>query len=121
MSDSSIRPETPRASSAPQPAPTCAATASHDAIARRAYDIYVETGRAEGRCERNWRQAEEEIERTKATAGAPVVSGTRPSARPGPGPVVAKAPMGPEMSSGGRDADRDDHPPVAERRDNSRG
>jgi hypothetical protein len=34
---------------------------THEQIARCAYDIYIEHGRAEGRSEQNWLQAEEEL------------------------------------------------------------
>jgi hypothetical protein len=44
--------------SPPRPAPT------HNQIARCAYDIYVEHGRAEGRSELDWLQAEEELAQT---------------------------------------------------------
>ena len=34
----------------------------HDAIAHRAYDIYVKTGSKQGHCKENWRKAETELE-----------------------------------------------------------
>jgi len=34
---------------------------THDEIARRAYEIYVDHDRSEGRSEQDWRQAEEEL------------------------------------------------------------
>jgi hypothetical protein len=34
---------------------------THDDIAKRAYDIYVERGRKQGQCEQNWHQAELEL------------------------------------------------------------
>ena len=34
---------------------------THDAIAARAYEIYVNSGRQEGRCEENWLRAEHEL------------------------------------------------------------
>ena len=34
---------------------------THDEIARRAYDIYVKSGRKEGQCKKNWRQAEYDL------------------------------------------------------------
>jgi hypothetical protein len=40
------------------------AAASHDAIARRAYDIYVKSGCKHGHCAQNWQQAEHELKRT---------------------------------------------------------
>ena len=39
-----------------------AATPSHDAIAHRAYDIYVKTGSKPGHCKQNWQQAEKELQ-----------------------------------------------------------
>ena len=33
---------------------------THDAIARRAYEIYIEKGRLQGQSEQNWLQAEQE-------------------------------------------------------------
>jgi hypothetical protein len=47
-----------RQASPPRPAPT------HAQISRCAYDIYIEHGRVEGRCELDWRQAEEELAQT---------------------------------------------------------
>jgi hypothetical protein len=43
---------------------------THEQIARCAYDIYIEHGRAEGRSELDWRQAEEELAHASA-ASAP--------------------------------------------------
>ena len=34
---------------------------THDQIARCAYDLYVATGRQAGRCQQNWRQAEQAL------------------------------------------------------------
>jgi len=34
---------------------------THDAVARRAYEIYLWTGRKSGRCEDNWAQAERDL------------------------------------------------------------
>jgi len=36
---------------------------SHDAIAIRAYEIYVKSGCRQGRCEQNWLRAEHELQR----------------------------------------------------------
>lgn len=33
----------------------------HEAISQRAYEIYEESGRTEGRCDRNWDQADREL------------------------------------------------------------
>jgi hypothetical protein len=38
------------------------AAPTHDEIAGRAYEIYVENGRQEGQCEQNWHQAEYELQ-----------------------------------------------------------
>jgi hypothetical protein len=35
---------------------------THDAVALRAYDIYVKTGRKQGQCKQNWQQAETELQ-----------------------------------------------------------
>ena len=35
---------------------------THDAIANRAYDLYVRTGSKQGRCKQNWQQAETELQ-----------------------------------------------------------
>jgi hypothetical protein len=37
------------------------AAPTHDDIAHRAYDIYVQDGRKQGQCKQNWRQAEHEL------------------------------------------------------------
>jgi hypothetical protein len=34
---------------------------THDEIARRAFEIFEDSGRQPGRCQRNWRQAEDEL------------------------------------------------------------
>jgi len=34
---------------------------THDQIAKRAYEIYVKTGRKQGQCTRNWQQAEQSL------------------------------------------------------------
>jgi hypothetical protein len=44
------------------------ATSTHDVIARRAYEIYVEKGYPQGQSEQIWQQAEKEVrERDLAT------------------------------------------------------
>lgn len=35
---------------------------THDAIAHRAYDIYVKAGCKQGHCKQNWQQAETELQ-----------------------------------------------------------
>lgn len=44
----------------PHPWPVAAATPTHEDIARRAYEIYVEKGYPQGQSEQNWQQAEQE-------------------------------------------------------------
>ena len=34
---------------------------THEVIARRAYDIYLKTGRKQGQCKQNWQQAEQAL------------------------------------------------------------
>jgi hypothetical protein len=34
---------------------------THDDIAARAYEIYVESGRTQGHCKQNWQQAEHDL------------------------------------------------------------
>ena len=41
-----------------------AAAPTHEQISQCAYDIYLEHGRAEGRSQQNWQQAEEELAQT---------------------------------------------------------
>ena len=41
---------------------------THEEIARCAHDIYIAHGRAEGRSELNWRQAEEQLAQTPRTS-----------------------------------------------------
>lgn len=44
----------------PSPRPVATAAVTHDDIARRAYEIYVEKGCLQGQSEQNWLQAEQE-------------------------------------------------------------
>jgi len=37
------------------------AAPTHDDIAKRAYDIYLKTGRKQGQCKQNWQQAEHSL------------------------------------------------------------
>ncbi len=55
-------------------------TPSHGDIARRAYDIYLKTGRQQGQCQQNWRQAEQALtnEGQAACATQPCGCGTSP-------------------------------------------
>lgn len=41
--------------------PSLTAAPTHQEIAKRAYDIYVQKGRRLGDCEQNWKQAEQEL------------------------------------------------------------
>lgn len=41
--------------------PALCVPATHDVIARHAYDIYNKSGRRQGRCQQNWAQAEREL------------------------------------------------------------
>jgi len=34
---------------------------THEEIAKRAYEIYVKTGRKQGQCTKNWHQAEHDL------------------------------------------------------------
>jgi Protein of unknown function (DUF2934) len=68
--------------------PFAGVAASHEVIARRAYDIYMKTGRIEGHCEENWLKAEKETGAgqmrsmepagAKPTAPAPAKSSSTP-------------------------------------------
>lgn len=68
------QPETPMASAQqpihdiPYPAPVAASKPSHDDIARRAHEIYVEKGCPQGQSEQIWRQAELEQQKPAHTA-----------------------------------------------------
>ena len=44
-----------------KPAPTAAPT--HEDIAKRAYEIYVQKGDLHGDAEQNWKQAEQELKK----------------------------------------------------------
>jgi len=46
---------------APHSGPVIAAMLMHEDIAKRAYEIYVETGRRQGQSRQNWLQAEREL------------------------------------------------------------
>jgi len=47
--------------SAPPSGPILTSEFTHDQIAERAYDIYVQNGRHEGQCQENWEQAENDL------------------------------------------------------------
>jgi hypothetical protein len=46
---------------APHTAVAVATMPTYDDIAKRAFDIYVSTGRRQGHCKQNWQQAEQEL------------------------------------------------------------
>lgn len=45
----------------PRPRPVATATLTHEDIARRAYQIYIEKGCPQGQSEENWLQAKQDI------------------------------------------------------------
>lgn len=49
----------------PVPAPSPEDSPSHDEIARRAYELYLERGGGEARAEEDWLRAEEELRRKR--------------------------------------------------------
>jgi hypothetical protein len=53
------QPDRPR----PEPDSSPPASPSHDEIARRAYELFLERGSAEGRSEEDWLRAEDELRR----------------------------------------------------------
>ena len=59
---SSVRHDRPSNAAVPLAAPT------HDAIARRAYDLYVKGGSKQGQCKQNWQQAEQSFADAGPTA-----------------------------------------------------
>jgi hypothetical protein len=50
-----------QAHSDPHPGHGVITPPTHDDIARRAYDIYVKSGRKQGQCKQNWQQAEHDL------------------------------------------------------------
>ncbi|MCX5658191.1 MAG: DUF2934 domain-containing protein [Planctomycetota bacterium] len=68
--------ETRNAPTASTPSPT----PTHDDIARRAYDIYIRSGKKEGRCAQNWSQAEQELKRAIAASYATPQTETKSAA-----------------------------------------
>jgi hypothetical protein len=46
---------------APSSGPILTTVFTHDQIAERAYDIYVQNGRHAGQCQQNWEQAENDL------------------------------------------------------------
>jgi hypothetical protein len=47
-----------------QSRPSGAGSASHESIARRAYEIWERKGRPDGQCQQNWQEAEAELRRS---------------------------------------------------------
>jgi hypothetical protein len=43
------------------PGPGVITLPTHDDIAKRAYDIYVKSGRRQGQCKQNWQEAEHDL------------------------------------------------------------
>ena len=54
-------PATPHRPPVPSSGPILTTVFTHDQIAERAYDIYVQNGRQEGQCQQNWKQAENDL------------------------------------------------------------
>ena len=54
-------PAAQQTSNAAHTAVAAAAMPTHDDIAKRAFDIYVKTGRRQGQCKQNWQQAEQAL------------------------------------------------------------
>ena len=54
----------------PSSKPMAAGAPGHEAIARRAYEIYVQKGRKPGQCQQNWKQAEQDLRGQGKTACA---------------------------------------------------
>ncbi len=54
-------PDSPMTTMSDEEGDRAAGSPSHDDIARRAYEIYLERGGEHGRDEDDWRQAEEEL------------------------------------------------------------
>jgi len=50
-----------QAHKAPHPGSVSTAVLTHEEIAKRAYEIYVEKGCRQGQSEQNWLQAEQEL------------------------------------------------------------
>ena len=44
-----------------QPGPGVIPIPTHAEIARRAYEIYIKTGRIQGQCKQNWQHAEHDL------------------------------------------------------------
>ena len=54
-------PATPHRPPAPSSGPILTTVITHNQIAERAFDIYVQNGRHEGQCQQNWEQAENDL------------------------------------------------------------
>jgi hypothetical protein len=77
LKDKSVPPKRrpPGAEAGSQPA-----TPSHEAIARRAYELFLQRGRTDGHALQDWLQAEHEL-RTTRPAAAPRARARRSSSR----------------------------------------
>jgi len=53
--------EIPQHHTTAHPSPCVNTEATHEEIARCAYEIYVKSGRTQGQCARNWDHAEEQL------------------------------------------------------------
>ncbi len=65
-------------------------TPQHDQarIRQRAYEIWMDEGTPDGRCEANWHQAEAELARADAPAQTLLLQPSRPDAAPAAPPVA---------------------------------
>lgn len=74
-----LQTEAPPRSASPQCVPPICHSVvkgpTHEVIARRAYDIYLQTGRKQGQCKQNWQQAEQSLhDQLEAVHAAPKFS-----------------------------------------------
>jgi hypothetical protein len=58
---------------------SCTARPAHADIAKRAYEIYLKSGRKQGQCERNWMQAEQELCKQAGAASGAKQAGAKSS------------------------------------------
>ncbi len=88
---------------------------AHDDIARRAYEIYIKNGCHQGQCQKNWRQAEQELQDEGQVACSAQDNGgdASPAAQAGSTPVVNTVPGVLPAPQGGRRPMRAAAPPLA--------
>jgi hypothetical protein len=55
----------------PEPVVIIPALPTHEAIAQRAYEMYIMDGRQEGQCQKNWQEAESELCKQNSAQKAP--------------------------------------------------